>query len=110
MQFPHFAFIANTTFSAFTGSGTPPDDLLFSSTQLLFGSGTVEGDSVCVTVTGISDDDVEGTEYLAVNIESNSSYNVNGGGTAFTDSVTIMVLDADGKRSSFLLFVILGVT
>ena len=69
----------------------------------MFNIGTTEGDSVCITVTGISDDDVEGTEYLEVNIESNSSYNVNGGGVAFTDSVTIIVLDADmdgGKRST----------
>lgn len=69
----------------------------------MFNIGTMEGDSVCITVTGISDDDVEGTEYLAVNIESNSSYIVNGGGAALTDSVTIIVLDADidgGKRST----------
>lgn len=58
----------------------------------------MEGDSRCVTITGISDDDAEGMEYLEVNIESNSTYNINTNGTASTDSITIMVLDSDAGK------------
>ena len=57
-------------------------------------SSTAEGDSVCIDITIVGDDIVEGEESLILNVSVANTNDVIDGG----DIVTVTIEDNDGKR------------
>ena len=73
------------------------DDIAVSATSIMFNATDVQGMEGCITVTGIPDAAMEGTETLGITIADNPGmYTVDGDG--FAEFVTIRVEDEDASE------------
>ena len=57
--------------------------------------GATIGDTLPVTITGIPDSEIEGSEFITANIISNAAYVINGAANGDTEFVHIKITDND---------------
>ena len=78
------------------------DDIAVNMASIMFLATDVQGMDRCITVTGIPDAAIEGTETLGITIaDSPGDYTIDGGGVGFAEFVTIFVEDEDASKWTY---------
>ena len=98
-----FLALINITVSplALTIPAAAGDDIVVSATSIMFLATDVQDMERCITITGIPDTEIEGTETLGITIADSPMYTIDGGGVGFAEFVTIFVVDEDASKWTY---------
>ena len=76
-------------------------DFTLSGTTVTFPMNSQIDTELPITITGVSDTEVEGSEFIGASIQANAAYNVNGDANGDTTFLDLKITDGDAGRYRF---------